>query len=76
MIVMIHQAGETTTGTITHEEIIHEDQGMEILMVMGMEEMAVMVMNQVGEGQLVETALEETAMVMSSQQEDGEMTEP
>ena len=65
---MIHQDEEETTGTITREETLHEDQGMEILMTVGMEEMvAVVVMTRVEEGQLVETALEEAALMMSFQ---------
>ena len=65
---MIHQDEEETTGTITREEILPEDQGMETLMTVGMEEMvAVVVMTRVEEGQLVETALEEAALMMSFQ---------
>ena len=75
MTVMIPQSVETTTEIITHEETLQEDQEVEILVVMGMEEMAVMVMIQVGGGQPAETVLEDATMVMSSQPEDGEMKE-
>ena len=75
MRVMIPQNVETTTEIITHEETLQGDQEVEILVVMGMDEMTVMVMDQVGEGQPAETALEDATMVMSSQQEDGEMKE-
>ena len=69
MMVMIHQDKEETTGTITREEILPEDHVVETLMMVGMEEMVmvVVVMTRVEEVQLVETALEESALVMSIQ---------
>ena len=69
MMVMIRQDEKETAGTITHEEILPEDQVVETLMMVGMEEMVmvVVVMTRVEEVQLVETALEESALVMSIQ---------
>ena len=77
MMMTIRQDEGETSGTITPEEILPEDQVVETLMVVVMVETGTVVaMTRVEEEQLVRSTLEIPVLVMTIQEGGEEMTEP